>query len=62
MGVEYFGMSVLFAGWNTRVTDKVCRDVVAGEKSGEPCLIAGLVTEPGAGPMRRRRSSSTRRR
>jgi len=49
MGVEYFGMSVLFAGWNTRITDKVCRDVVAGEKSGEPCLIAGLVTEPGAG-------------
>jgi len=49
MGVEYFGMSVLFAGWNTRITDKICRDVVEGERSGEPCLIAGLVTEPGAG-------------
>jgi acyl-CoA dehydrogenase len=49
MGVQYFGMSVLFAGWNTRITDKVCRDAVEGERSGEPCLIAGLVTEPGAG-------------
>ncbi len=49
MGVQYFGISILFAGWNTRIIDKICRDVVEGEKSGEPCLIAGLVTEPGAG-------------
>ncbi len=49
MGVQYFGISILFAAWNPRIIDKVCREVVEGEKSGEPCLVAGLVTEPGAG-------------
>ena len=49
IGVQYFGLSILFAGWNMRITDKVCRDVVEGERSGEPCLVAGLVTEPAAG-------------
>ncbi len=49
IGVQYFGVSILFAGWNVRVIDKICREVVEGEKSGEPCLVSGLVTEPGAG-------------
>ena len=49
IGVQYFGISILFAGWNNRIIDKICREVVEGEKSGEPCLVSGLVTEPGAG-------------
>ncbi|MBN2026007.1 MAG: acyl-CoA/acyl-ACP dehydrogenase [Actinobacteria bacterium] len=49
IGVQYFGISILFAGWNLRVIDKVCREVIEGERSGEPCLVSGLVTEPGAG-------------
>ncbi|MDY6796510.1 MAG: acyl-CoA dehydrogenase family protein [Actinomycetota bacterium] len=49
MGVQYFGISILFAGWNVRIIDKVCREVVEGERTGKPCLVAGLVTEPGAG-------------
>ncbi len=49
VGVQYFGISILFAGWNLRVIDKVCREVVEGERRGEPCLVSGMVTEPEAG-------------
>jgi acyl-CoA dehydrogenase len=49
IGVQYFGISILFAGWNVRIIDKICREVVEGEKNGEPCLVSGLVTEPSAG-------------
>jgi len=49
IGVQYFGISILFAGWNVRIIDKICREVVEGERSGEPCLVSGLVTEPAAG-------------
>ncbi|RJP31626.1 MAG: acyl-CoA dehydrogenase [Actinobacteria bacterium] len=49
IGVQYFGISILFAGWNVRIIDKICREVVEGERNGEPCLVSGLVTEPGAG-------------
>jgi acyl-CoA dehydrogenase len=49
IGVQYFGISILFATWNMRLIDKICREVVEGEKTGKPCLVSGAVTEPGAG-------------
>ncbi len=49
VAVQYFGISILFSTWNIRIIDKVCREVVEGEKTGKPCLVSGAVTEPGAG-------------
>jgi acyl-CoA dehydrogenase len=49
IGVQYFGISILFATWNMRLIDKICREVVEGEKTGKPCLVSGAVTEPSAG-------------
>ena len=49
VGVQYFGISILFATWNMRLIDKICREVVEGEKNGKPCLVSGAVTEPSAG-------------
>jgi len=49
VGVQYFGISILFATWNMRLIDKICREVVEGEKTGKPCLVSGAVTEPSAG-------------
>ena len=49
VGVQYFGLSILFASWNTRLIDRICREVVEGEKNDEPCLVSGAVTEPEAG-------------
>lgn len=49
IGVHYLGVATLVASWNTRLIDRICRDVVKGEKTGEPCLITLAITEPGAG-------------
>ncbi len=49
IGVQYFGISILFSTWNVRLIDMICREVVEGEKSGKPCLVSGAVTEPEAG-------------
>jgi alkylation response protein AidB-like acyl-CoA dehydrogenase len=49
IGVQYFGLSILFASWNAEVADRVCREVVEGERTGKPCLVSGAVTEPEAG-------------
>lgn len=49
MGVHYFGLSFLFVSWNMRLIDRICREVVEGERTGKPCLVSGAITEPGAG-------------
>jgi len=49
MGVHYFGLSFLFVSWNTRLIDRICREVIEGEKAGKPCLVSGAITEPDAG-------------
>ncbi len=49
IGVHYLGVATLIATWNTRVIQRVFREVVAGEKNGKPCLISLALTEPGAG-------------
>jgi alkylation response protein AidB-like acyl-CoA dehydrogenase len=49
IGVHYFGVSILFATWNIRLIDKICREVAEGERTGKPCLVSGAVTEPEAG-------------
>lgn len=49
IGVHYLGVATLCAGWNTRLIDKILRDVADGEKKGEPRLISLAITEPGAG-------------
>jgi alkylation response protein AidB-like acyl-CoA dehydrogenase len=49
IGVHYLGMAGIFTSANPRLTKRILSDVVEGEKSGNPCLIALAVTEPGAG-------------
>ena len=49
IGVHYLGVATLVASWNVKLIDRLCRDVVNGEKTGEPCLISLAITEPGAG-------------
>jgi acyl-CoA dehydrogenase len=49
IGVHYLGVAPLCAPWNARVINRICREVVAGEKNGVPCLISLAITEPGAG-------------
>ena len=49
VGVHYLGIATLCGSWNTRLMNKVMREVAAGEKSGKPCLVSLAITEPGAG-------------
>ncbi len=49
IGVHYLGVATLCAPWNTRMINRICRDVAQGEKTGMPCLISLAITEPGAG-------------
>jgi len=49
IGVHYLGVGTLCATWNLRLMNEIFRHVVAGETSGEPCLVSLAVTEPGAG-------------
>ena len=49
IGVHYLGIATLVSSWNIKLIDRLCRDVVNGEKTGEPCLISLAITEPGAG-------------
>ena len=49
IGVHYLGVATLIATWNTRIIQRVFKEVVEGEKNGKPCLISLALTEPGAG-------------
>jgi alkylation response protein AidB-like acyl-CoA dehydrogenase len=49
IGAQYFGFSILLATWNTRLISEIAKDVVEGERNGDPCLLCGAVTEPDAG-------------
>jgi len=49
IGVHYLGVATLIATWNTPIIQRVFREVVEGEKNGQPCLISLALTEPGAG-------------
>lgn len=49
VGVHYLGYCMLTSSWNLRLINQLSRDVVAGEKNGEPCLLSLAMTEPDAG-------------
>ena len=49
IGVHYLAVAGLTASGNTRLAKKILREVVEGEKSGKPCVLALATTEPGAG-------------
>jgi len=49
IGVHYLGVAGVIASANPSVSRRVMKDVVEGEKTGRPCLIALAITEPGAG-------------
>lgn len=49
IGVHYLGFATLTATWNMRLVNRLAREVVKGEKTGDPCLISLAITEPGAG-------------
>lgn len=49
IGVHYLGVTKVSASWNIKIGDRLLREVVAGEKSGQPCLLSLAMTEPDAG-------------
>ena len=49
IGVHYLGVAGLMTSYNTKLIRRVLSEVVQGEKTGKPCLIALAITEPGAG-------------
>jgi acyl-CoA dehydrogenase len=49
IGVHYLGVGALIAAWNTPIIQRVFSEVVTGENSGKPCLIALALTSPEAG-------------
>ncbi|MFO8047676.1 MAG: acyl-CoA dehydrogenase family protein [Desulfosudaceae bacterium] len=49
VGVHYLGYTGLMTTFNVRLMDQISRDVVEGEKTGEPRLISFAMTEPDAG-------------
>ncbi len=49
VNVHYLGYVGALATWNMRLADRISRDVVRGEKTGEPCLVSFAMTEPDAG-------------
>ncbi len=49
IGVHYLGVSGVIASANLTLSRRIMNDVVQGEKTGKPCLIALATTEPGAG-------------
>jgi acyl-CoA dehydrogenase len=49
IGVHYLGVTKVSSSWNIKIADRILRDVVAGEKTGQPCLLTLAMTEPDAG-------------
>lgn len=49
IGVHYLGFAVAVSSWNARLINRLCRDVIEGERTGQPCLMSLALTEPGAG-------------
>lgn len=49
VNVHYLGYAGALSTWNLQMSERISRDIVAGEKSGEPCLLSFAMTEPDAG-------------
>lgn len=49
IGAHYLGLGTLTATWNLPLIRQLCKEVVAGERSGHPCLFDFAITEPAAG-------------
>jgi acyl-CoA dehydrogenase len=49
MGVTYLGLTSLMTSFNMRMTNRVLKDVIEGERAGKPKLIDFAITEPIAG-------------
>ena len=49
IGVHYLGVAGVIASANPKLSRRIISDVVQGEKTGRPCLIALAITEPDAG-------------
>ena len=49
IGVHYLAVAGLISSGNTRLAKRILREVIDGEKTGKPCVLALATTEPGAG-------------
>lgn len=49
VGVHYLGMALLMSSWNLRLINRITREIVKKQKSGELCLMTLAMTEPNAG-------------
>ena len=49
IGVHYLAVAGLLSAGNAQIAKRVLKEVVEGEKTGRPCVLALATTEPGAG-------------
>lgn len=49
VGVHYLGVLMLFSSWNLKMCNRLCAEIIEGEKTGKPCLLSLAMTEPDAG-------------
>lgn len=49
IGVHYLGLATLIATWNLSVLKRIRKDILAGEASGNPCIVSMAITEPDSG-------------
>lgn len=49
VGVHYLGVCTLAYSLNTRLINKLFKETVEGEKTGNPCIFSTAITEPDAG-------------
>jgi alkylation response protein AidB-like acyl-CoA dehydrogenase len=49
IGVHYLAVAGLIASGNARLAKRILREIVDGEKTGKPCVLALATTEPDAG-------------
>lgn len=49
IGAHYLGVTVLSSSCHLKVTNRILREVVRGERTGIPCTLSLAWTEPGSG-------------
>lgn len=47
--VHYLGYTMLVSSWNMKMANRISKDVIDGERTGNPCLLTLAMTEPDAG-------------
>jgi alkylation response protein AidB-like acyl-CoA dehydrogenase len=49
IGVHYLGLATVMATWNMPLINRICKEIIDGEKKQKPCIVSLALTEPDAG-------------